>query len=191
MGKLLKEVSVSSILIAVVGLVLLVMPNLTNKILVYGIGIVLVIYGAGRILRYIRQNAKDGLLTHDLSIGLVCIVSGLFMILYIGVVISVLPFLFGLGLLFGGARSIQTAFDVRRFHGPRWTLHLIAGIAFVIAGIEAIRNPFGTAAALTRFVGLCFLILGIYTFIENRKVTELRREFRGGADIIDEEDIRR
>ena len=113
------------------------------------------------------------------------------MLLYPGVVISVLPFLFGLVLLFGGAMSIQTAFDVRRFQGPRWTLHLIAGIAFVIAGIEAIRNPFGTAAALTRFIGICFLVLGIYTFIENRKVTQLRREFRGGIDIIDGEDIPR
>ena len=167
------------------------MPKLTNKIIVYGIGIMLVIYGAGRILRYIRRNARDGLMTHDLSIGLVCIVSGLFMLLYPGVVISVLPFLFGLVLLFGGAMSIQTAFDVRRFQGPRWTLHLIAGIAFVIAGIEAIRNPFGTAAALTRFIGICFLVLGIYTFIENRKVTQLRREFRGGIDIIDGEDIPR
>ena len=190
MGEVLKEVSISSILIAIVGLVLLIMPNLTNRIIVYGIGAVLVIYGVGRVFRYIRRNADDGMMEHDLSIGLVCIVSGLFMILYCPVVISVLPFLFGLALIFGGAMSIQGAFDVRRFHGDRWTMHLLIGIAFVCAGIAAIRNPFGTASLLTRFVGLCFLILGIYTYMENKKVTELRRQFQGSSDIIDEEDIK-
>ena len=189
MGKMLKEVSVSSILVALIGLVLLLMPNLTNKIIVYGIGGVLVLYGAARVVRYIRTNAQEGLMTHDLSIGLVLVVTGLFMILYSGVVISVLPFLFGLCLISGGAMSVQSAFDVRRFHGARWALNLVIGIAFVVAGIEAIRNPFETAGMLTRFVGLCFLIMGIYTFLVNRKVTVLRREFRSGPDIIDEEDI--
>lgn len=190
MGKMLKDVSVSSILTAIVGLVLLIMPNLTNKIIVYGIGIVLAVYGVGRIFRYIRGNAGDVMIEHDLSIGLVCVVSGLFMILYSGVVISVLPFLFGLALISGGAMSVQAAFDVKRFHGDRWNLNLFIGLGFVIAGIAVIRNPFGTASLLTRFVGLCFLVLGIYTYIENKKVTELRREFRGSADIIDEEDIK-
>jgi uncharacterized membrane protein HdeD (DUF308 family) len=191
MGEVLKEVSVSSILIAVVGLVLLIMPNLTNRIIVYGIGAVLVVYGIGRIFRYIRRSADYGVMEHDLSVGLVCVVSGLFMILYSAVVISVLPFLFGLALIFGGAMSVQTAFDVRRFHGARWTMHLVIGIAFVLAGVEAIRNPFGAASLLTRFVGLCFLLLGIYTYIENKKVTELRRAFRESPDIIDEEDIKK
>ena len=30
----------------------------------------------------------------------------------------------------------------------------------------------------------------IYTYIENKKVTELRRQFQGSSDIIDEEDIK-
>ena len=189
-GNLLKEVSVSSILIAVVGLVLLIMPNLTNRIIVYGIGAVLVIYGIGRIFRYIRRSADYGVMEHDLSVGLVCVVSGLFMILYSSVVISVLPFLFGLALIFGGAMSVQTAFDVRRFHGPRWNMHLVIGIAFVLAGVEAIRNPFGTASLLTRFFFNYTATTEIYTYIENKKVAELRRAFREGADIIDEEDIK-
>ena len=190
MRDVLKDASVSSILIAIVGLVLLLMPSLTNRIIVYGIGGVLAVYGIGRIFRYVRRSAAVGSMEHDLSAGLVCVVSGLFMILYCPVVISVLPFLFGLSLIFGGIMSIQGAFDVRRFHGDRWVLNLLIGIAFVVAGIAAIRNPFGTASLLTRFVGLCFLILGIYTYMENKKVTELRRQFQGSSDIIDEEDIK-
>ena len=63
MKKLLNNVSVSSILVALVGLVLLLMPSLTNKIIVYGIGIVLLIYGIGRILRYVTTRDAASLAT--------------------------------------------------------------------------------------------------------------------------------
>ena len=190
MKKLLNNVSVSSILVALVGLVLLLMPSLTNKIIVYGIGIVLLIYGVGRILRYVTtRDAASAMANHDLSIGLICAVTGLFMLLY-SVVISILPFLFGLFLIFGGARSIQTAFDVRRFHGVHWVFHLVVGIIFAIAGIEAIRDPFSTASLLTRFVGLSLLLLGIYMFLSNRKVNELRSKYMYEEDSIDQDAVK-
>lgn len=190
MKKLLKNGSVSSILIAIVGLVLLLMPSLTNKIIVYGIGIVLLIYGLCRILRYVTtKDAAQALAGHDLSIGLILAVTGLFMLIYSSVVIGILPFLFGLFLIYGGARSIQTAFDIRRFRGPHWVVHLVIGIIFAVAGIEAIRDPFSTAQLLTRFVGLCLLLLGIYMFLANRKVNELRAEYMAEENIIDQDSI--
>ena len=190
MKKLLKNGSVSSILIAIVGLVLLLMPSLTNKIIVYGIGIVLLIYGLCRILRYVTtKDAAQALAGHDLSIGLILAVTALFMLIYSSVVIGILPFLFGLFLIYGGARSIQTAFDIRRFRGPRWVVHLVIGIIFAVAGIEAIRDPFSTAQLLTRVVGLCLLLLGIYMFLANRKVNELRAEYMAEENIIDQDSI--
>lgn len=190
MKKILNDAPVSSALIAIFGLVLLLMPSLTNKIVVYGIGIVLLVYGAGRIFRYVQRDAAAGMSDHDLSIGLICAVCGLFMLLHSSVIISILPFLFGLFLIFGAARSIQTAFDVRRFHGLHWSFHLFIGFCFGIAGIKAIRNPFGTAKMLTRFVGGCMLILGIYLFFANRKVSQLRSGYMPEADIIDQQDDR-
>ena len=203
MKKLNGSVPISSILIAIVGLVLLLMPSLTNKIIVFGIAVVLLLYGVYRIIRYVttRDAAAADMNNHDLAIGMVCAAVGLFMFLNASFVIGILPFLFGLLLIYGGARSIQTAFDVKRFHGMYWVLHLIIGIVFVIAGIAAIRDPFSTAQVLTRFVGVCFLVLGIYLAFSNRKVGQLREEYMSEDDgtdraqymtkddIIDQEDV--
>ncbi len=180
MKKLLKNVSVASVLVAIAGLILLIMPTLTNRIIVNGIGIVLLVYGVLRILHYMRRDAAEAMTEHDLSIGLICLVTGLFMLVYSDVVIGILPFLFGLFLIYGGARSIQTAFDIRRFHGTHWNFHLIVGILFAIVGIIAIRDPFSTAALLTRFIGLGLLLEGIYMFIANKKVNDLRSRFMSG-----------
>ena len=192
MKKLTGNTTVSGILIAIVGLVLLLMPSLTNRIIVIGLAVALLLYGIYRIIRYATtRDAAAAMNGHDLAIGLICAVIGLLMLLYSSVVISILPFLFGLLLLYGAARSIQTAFDVRRFHGLYWALHLIIGIVFVIAGIAVIRDPFGTAQVLTRFVGICLLVLGIYQFVSNRKVSQLRTEYRSENDVIDQEEVLR
>ena len=177
MKKILNNLSVSSILVAVVGLVLVIMPSLTNKLIVYGIGIVLLIYGAGRIIRYMKREAPAAMTDLDLFNGLICCATGVFMLIYSSVVIGILPFLYGLFLIFGGARSVQTAFDVKRFQGTRWIVHLVIGIILAVLGILAIRNPFSTEALLTRFVGAGLLAMGIYLFIANRKVNELRSKY--------------
>ena len=190
MRKLLNDVSASSIMVAVFGLILLLMPSLANRLIVYGIGIALLVYGAVRVFRYRQRDPAYGMAGHDLFIGLVCVVSGLFMLLFSSIVISILPFILGVFLIFGAVRSIQTAFDVRRFHGLHWSIHLLFGIFFAVAGIQAIRNPFGTAKMLTRFAGAGLLLLGLYMFLANQKVNSLRSQYMSGPDIIDQDSIR-
>jgi uncharacterized membrane protein HdeD (DUF308 family) len=128
--------------------------------------------------------------SHDLAIGIVCAAVGLFMFLNASFVIGILPFLFGLLLIYGGARSIQTAFDVRRFHGLYWWFHRLVGIFFAIVGIQAILNPFETAQRLTRFIGLGLLLFGVYMFLSGRKVKKLRSDYTSGDDIIDQESVK-
>ena len=190
MKKWLSDVSVSSVLIAVVGLILLLMPSLSNRIIVIGISIALLIYGVWRVVRYMRRDTAQDASNQDLLIGLLCAAFGLFMLVYSSAVISILPFLLGLFLIFGGVSSIQTAFDVRRFNGTHWSWHLIIGIIIVILGIMVIRDPFGAAQILTRFVGAALLLLGIYRFLAGRKVDALRTEYRTDDDnIIDQDEV--
>lgn len=187
MKKFGNGLSVGALITAVLGLILLIFPTLTNKVLVYGIGIVLIGYGAYRIVRYLRHNAADVLIEHDLAYGLISAVTGIFMLTYSNVVISILPFLFGLYLIFGGVESIQAAVDVHRFGGARWAAHLILGLAFIIVGVVALRDPFDTAAALTRFIGAFMLAEGIYMCFAGIMVEKLRRAFRGEDNIVDEQ----
>ncbi len=98
MKKLENGLSVGSIIMAVLGLILLIFPSITNKVIVFVIGIALIIYGAYRVIRYLRREITVAVTEHDISVGLICIVTGLFMLAYSRVVIGILPFLFGLSL---------------------------------------------------------------------------------------------
>lgn len=186
MKRLENGLSVGAIIMSVLGLILLIFPSLTNKIIVYAISLALIVYGVYRVIRYLRKEVDIAATGSDISVGLICIVTGLFMLGYSKVVIGILPFLFGLALIFGGAISVQSSFDMKRFGSPRWTYHLLVGIAFAIAGVVALRDPFASAMVLTRFVGAGMLIEGIYMCAAGVAVEKLRKAFRR-TDIVDEQ----
>ena len=186
MKKMENGLSVGSIIMAVLGLILLIFPSITNKVIVFVIGIALIIYGAYRVIRYLRREITVAVTEHDISVGLICIVTGLFMLAYSRVVIGILPFLFGLSLIFGGAISIQSSFDMKRFGSMRWMYNLLTGIAFAVVGVVALKNPFASAAVLTRFVGAMMLVEGIYMCAAGMTIERLRKAFRGD-DIVDEQ----
>lgn len=185
MKRLENGLSIGAIIMALLGLVLLIFPSLTNKVIVFAIGLALIVYGLYRMVRYLRKDADMAVSEHDLSAGLILIVTGIFMLIYSKVVISVLPFLFGLALIFGGAMSIQSSFDMKRFGGAKWTYHLFVGLVFAVVGVIALRNPFESAMVLTRFVGACMLIEGIYMCAAGVSLAKLRKAFRGNDNIID------
>lgn len=187
MKKLEEDLSVGSVLMALLGLILLIFPSITNKVIVYSIGIALICYGAYRMVRYLRKDAILAVAEHDLSLGLICIVTGLFMLIYSRVVIGLLPFLFGLVLLFGGAMTIQSSFDMKRFGSANWTYHLLVGIAFSIIGLVALRNPFASAMVLTRFVGGAMLVEGGYMCGTSVLIGKLRKAFMSEDNIVDEQ----
>ncbi len=188
MKKLEKNIPVSGLITAIAGLIMVVMPNLTNLILVRGIGIALLINGIIRVVHYMRGKSMAAMMDNEMSIGLMSLVAGIILLAYPDLVISILPFLFGLYLIFGGTISIQNALDVYRFRkSSMWIFHLIVGIALIILGIVVISQPFSAAAVMTRFVGICILAEGIYMFIASLRVGKLRKEVIN-KNIIDSDD---
>ena len=179
MKKFENGLSVGAIIMAVLGIILLIFPTLTNKVIVMGIGTALIVYGIYRVIRYLRREATVAVTQQDIFVGLISVVTGIFMLTYSKVVISILPFLFGLILIFGGAMSVQSAFDMKSFGSLRWSYNLFVGIAFAVVGVIALKDPFASAALLTRFVGAGLLIEGIYMAAAGVTIEKLRKDFMG------------
>lgn len=187
MKKFENGLSVGAIIMAVLGIILLIFPTLTNKVIVMGIGTALIVYGIYRVIRYLRREVTVAVTQQDIFVGLISVVTGIFMLTYSKVVISILPFLFGLILIFGGAMSVQSAFDMKRFGSLRWSYNLFVGIAFAVVGVIALKDPFASAALLTRFVGAGLLIEGIYMAAAGVTIEKLRKDFMGDDNIIDQQ----
>ena len=175
MKKILNEYAYSSLAGVVLGLVLLIWPSLSGKLLCYGLALAFLAYGIYRIVCYFIRDAVLTMLRRDLAVGLIAIAVGVFIFARPELLVSLLPVLFGLLLVVGAMSEVQTAFDMKRMEDGRWYFSLIAAAVLAGLGLVSLANPFSTALVLMRFTGAALAVEGICEFVFSILLTKRQR----------------
>lgn len=158
MNKFRNELSKASVVNVVLGLILLIAPATSVKLIGYGIGGAVLVFGAVSIISGLRNGG--GLFGGFLS----CLV-GIFIWTRFPALVSFLPFVVGIVVFVSGLSKLQGALEAKR-DGYRWVPGLIAAILSVGLGIMVICNPFSTLALTLRVIGLVLLLDGAENLIE-------------------------
>ena len=116
--KMLKELKWEAILTGVLyillGIVALVIPETMQKTLGYLIGIVLIVAGLISIICYLLRDARENYYHNEFVFGLVGMVVGAAVLYKVEVIISLIPFILGILVLFSGCSKLQDAIDVQQ-----------------------------------------------------------------------------
>lgn len=137
----------------VLGLLLLIRPQLLTNLVFNVCGAGLCVFGVLNVLRYfLHKDPYEGF-NWELCLGLVLLTCGIVLIVFKNALLSLLPLVFGLVLLLGGIIKLQAAFNMRRMMYARWYLTMIAAVVSGALGIVIIVNPFGTLLTLLRVIG--------------------------------------
>ncbi len=171
--KILKErFSLSSVATLAIGLLLLVYPGFTGKAICYLIAAALIAKGAGSIMARYRNKALPQPVVFELMGGIMTIFLGLFVAIRSEMLISIIPFVVGMFLLVSGITSLQKALEMKRMNYAKWNHGLIFTLIKLGLALVIVMNPFGTAMALTRFIGACLVYdgaTGLVTVFEGVK----------------------
>ena len=151
--------------IIALGLVLLIMPGLATSVVFNVIGIGCILIGVVHIIKYCRLDARAAVLSNEMAQGLAWAVGGLLIIIFKGLLVSLLPTLFGLAVLVGGVIKIQSTLGFRRMNASRWYWELICAAVSVVLGILILTNPFSTALLLMRVIGISLIVEGVMDMI--------------------------
>lgn len=163
----------SSLLYIVLGVVLLVMPELSLGFACLLIGGAVVIYGVVRLAAYLRGGpAADKL---DLVLGVLLILLGLFLLIWIRFLLAFVPVVLGIYILIDSFGSLKRSLDMKALGFGRWWVSFLVAAALAICGLVMVLNPFGTIEGLVMFVGLGFLIDGVTTLVNTILLERLRR----------------
>ena len=171
--KILKErFSLSSVATVAIGLLLVIYPDFTGKAICYIIGVVLISKGAlGILARYRNKNLPQPVV-FELMGGITTCFMGLFVIRRSAMLISIIPFVVGMFLLISSVTSLQKAFEMKRLNYAKWNHGLVFTLIKLALALIIVMNPFGTAMALTRFIGACLVYdgaTGLVTVFESVK----------------------
>jgi uncharacterized membrane protein HdeD (DUF308 family) len=160
---------------AICGLLLLLWPDLALTIANYALAAVLCVVGLAMIIGYIRSEAVEGMLSYGLAIGLILALVGVVLFIKSGILITLLPFLWGIAMIAGGFGKFQMAFDLKRIHQNRWWLLLIGALISFVLGIFSVTDPVFLATVATQFAGISLLVEAV---LDTSALLMIKNEFK-------------
>lgn len=157
--------SIGTALITVItGIILLLVPELSGKVLGMIVGIIFLIEGINSIYKYFhREGAK--LYNLNLVFGVIYAVLGVVIILVTSSVVEFITVCLGIYMIVNGASKVNYALWLKRGNEDSWLITLATGILVAIVGILVIFNPFASLT-LTKLAGAFLIITGILDFMD-------------------------
>ena len=152
------DIIISSIL-ALIGMILILKPKNTLNVISIISGVVAITYGLYRLLNFIIKKEIVGELLYDngLVIGIMSIICGLILIVYIGIIETVIRIIMGLWIVYNGMIKILEANIFK--YTSLWPALIISSSISIVLGLY-----------ITFYSGALITILGgvilIYSIID-------------------------
>ena len=189
-----------SVLYLGLGIFLVMKPGTALNIVCYALGGVVLACAAVQLIRYfvVERGVFQSQLT--LISGIVCLALGAFLLLRSDIVVSVLPVVFGLFVIFDAIARVQNALDLRRCGYDSWKgfllLPVLSVVLGVVLGVVLIVNPFGAMETLVMAIGIILIVEGainllsaLYTVLALRRFAKLHPETQSMLEDLTGEDL--
>lgn len=185
--KLKTNVIISSILCIVIGIVLVIWPDLTMEIACLAIGAVLLIAGITRLITYF--TARDGSLYSQINLifGIVLIVVGALILWQWDKVLEIVPIIVGIIIAIHGISDLRQAFALRKNEYEKWWVALILGLLTVILGVLLILNPFAALDTVVMLIGIFLIFDGISVIWITSRIYRTAKAMEQEAGALDVE----
>ena len=154
-----------SILCMGLGLVVLLWPDNTMKVLCYGFGGVLILAGIIQVVSYLLGDRKGMVQKLMLLSGFMAAVVGVWLLFSPDYVRKLALIVLGIVLLYHGFMDIKYGFDIKGCQARGSAMAVFFGVATCAVGVLMLVDPFKSEGVLLTVAGLGFLFDGLTDFI--------------------------
>lgn len=170
-----------SVLLCVLGAALIADPAFSVLLLCRLSGLLLVMFGAIRIVGYVSKDLYRLAFQYDLAFGILLIALGALMMLRTDKMANVLFSILGIYVLADALLKVQIAIDAKAFGIDSWWLILAAAVVAGVAGFLLVLRPSESAGAVMISLGAALLAEGALNFITILAAVKIVR--RRGPDV--------
>ena len=189
MGNLLKRLKtnivISAILCVVLGIVLVVWPDLSMQIVCIAIGAVLLIGGGVRLAVYFTN--KDGSMYAQMSLitGIVLAVVGIWILIKPDKVLAIIPIIVGIVIVLHGINDLQQAVSLCKDKYDKWWIALILGLLTIGFGVLLICRPFEALDTVVMLIGLFLIYDGLSDIWIVSRIYRTAKALKQEAEALD------
>ena len=169
---------IAGILCIAAGICVFVVPVESYLTLSILFGIVMLLTGVGQLI--IASTSGNYLMMKGYFIvgGILDLILGIFLCVYPGVTLVVLPFMMGLWLMYHGFILISFGGDMDTFKVSGSASMIILGILILVLSIFVLLNPFSAGVVTVLVVaGVGLILLGVTFCILAGKLRDLKKDF--------------
>ena len=189
LNQILNEAIGISIIFLLLGIIFLIFPNISIKIVAYLIAIILI--GSGIYLTYLEIYTKSFLLPIDTLLnGILSILFGIIILIYPDIFKIMIPIILGTYFILDSIFKLKLVVLLRRIDNKSWIVTLLLTILSIICGIILILNPIDSSIALALFAGITLIIYSLSGIIDmilfKKNIHDLTKVFKENIKIIEE-----
>ena len=178
--KINKSVFVIPAVYIVLGLVMVIFPETTEKTFCLSLGAIAAVLGIISLVTYFSRDFEDSVYRYDFVNGVMLILLGLLFIVKMEMIIKLIPIMLGVMILANGIMKLQHAIDLKRIEFSGWLYVLVFSLLCLSVGAVCLFRPAFIASTIIILMGISFLFCGITDFITLflmiRKVKEYAKE---------------
>lgn len=153
---------VTSIVFAVLGLILMYNPSQVLTIVCYILGTVFIIIGGLKVIAYFMAKGKYDLYNYDLAFGIIAIVAGIVVIFASETIMKILAIIIGIWIIYSGLVRLGLALKLRKAKSDFWIAVAVIAAIMIICGLYMVID----SSVIVSTIGLVMLIYAILDIIE-------------------------
>ena len=166
--------SLAALAYLALGIVLLLLPNTSKRVLCTVIGIGVAVYGLFSILSFLLDRDSSGL-SVELIVGVAALAFGLFSLINPGFLMDFLIISLGLIIAVSSVSSIKRALNLRVFGYPYWWTSLAVAILSLVIALTFIFCPEVYGDLLIRMIGAMLIVESVGDLLTIRRLSKLAK----------------
>jgi len=178
---------VSSLIYVLFGLALILKPLLVEDLLCYLLAGAAAVIGIVRIIGYLFTKVEERIVedTNGLAVGLSLLILAVFIMMKGTMFIMLFPFVLGFMITYKGVEGIQNVVNLKKFGYGSAMVPLIVACAITVFGIVVMMNPFSSAMALFRMLGIGLFVSGVADMIMDIIFTIKVKKGRPAQEVVE------
>lgn len=156
-----KSFCVLSAAYIVLGIALLVWPDISVRTFCYVFGVGMIIFGCAHLIIYFTKDRMQSVMQMDMVSGIVGVATGAYILLKMEYMLEIIPFALGIVALLGAVIKLQHALDLRRLGATKWYILLVFAAALLAFGGILVANPFEGLEIIVVLIGVSLIVDGV------------------------------
>ena len=154
-----------SALMVLLGLALIIFPEISVSVLETVCGILFIVFGVIKLVGFFSKDLYRLAFQYDLVFGILMIVLGITMLVHPGSLANFICIALGVSILIDGLFRVQTSVEAKRFGIRTWWLIAVCGILAAVGALVLMFRPAESAPVLMVLVGISLVLEGILNLI--------------------------